>query len=114
MAERHKLKPSDICIDLYGCRKKGELKGRRYLLSSATFPFKILDSYARTLRPVDCNIIYGIPGKDFFLYDTKEEGRAPGVDMAGRYLYNYRALNTGRMLAMIKRLSLKKLFGKKR
>ena len=112
MAQRYSLKPSDICIDLYGYRRKTELKGRRYLLSSRALPFKILDSYARTLRPLDCNIIYNITGEDFFLYDTDTEGKAPGVDKAERYLYNYRALSSARMLAMIKRTCLKKLFSK--
>ena len=104
MAHRHSLKPSDICIDLYGLRREEQLKGRRYLLSSKALPFKILDSYARTLRPVDCNVIYDISGEALFLYDTDAPGKAPGVDKAGRYLYNYRALNTERMLAMIRRL----------
>ena len=57
----------DLAVDLYGSKPKSS---KRYLLSSKILDCKILTSFARSMRPMDANIIAGIPGNVFFLYDT--------------------------------------------
>tara|TARA_R110002020_G_scaffold91560_2_gene222278 strand:+ start:9245 stop:10414 length:1170 start_codon:yes stop_codon:yes gene_type:complete len=53
-------------IDLYGYQKPN----KRFFLSSAILDFKVVRSFGKSLRPLDANIMFGIEGEDFFLYDT--------------------------------------------
>jgi hypothetical protein len=61
------LSQNELEIDLYG-NKQIE---KRYLLTNRlNFNYKIIQSYALSLRPHELNIVYGIEGKDIILYDT--------------------------------------------
>ncbi|MDO6472181.1 glycosyltransferase [Maribacter sp. 1_MG-2023] len=62
------LDKKDITIDLYGIKPLES--GKRYLLTSLKYNYKIIKSFARSFKPHDLNIIYNIHGTDFFLYDT--------------------------------------------
>ena len=64
------LTSSDLTIDLSGYHDKIET---RFLLSSRILNFKIIRSFAKSLKPIDANIKYNLPGNDFFLYDTSGE-----------------------------------------
>lgn len=64
------LKKEDLCIDLYG--NNDNQKRARYLLSPITYGYKILKSYALSLRPIELNIKDNIEGNELFLYDTHE------------------------------------------
>ena len=57
----------NVDIDLYGSKQGHEY---RYKLTSKILNYKILKGYARSMRPMDANIVYNIEGKEFFLYDT--------------------------------------------
>ncbi|MBQ8970985.1 MAG: hypothetical protein IJ073_06725, partial [Lachnospiraceae bacterium] len=107
----------DICIDLYGYRARTAAindKNRnengsqslteqsRYVLTSASLPYRVIKSYGLSLRPIDLNIITEQPGEVFFLYDTKEAGLAPKVDRGRKYLYDYRALSLKKIAAFLK------------
>ncbi|MBR2274723.1 MAG: glycosyltransferase family 2 protein [Lachnospiraceae bacterium] len=107
----------DICIDLYGYRARTAAinnKNRnengsqslteqsRYVLTSASLPYRVIKSYGLSLRPIDLNIITEQPGEVFFLYDTKEAGPAPKVDRGRKYLYDYRALSLKKIAAFLK------------
>ena len=107
----------DICIDLYGYRTRTAAindKNRnengsqslteqsRYVLTSASLPYRVIKSYGLSLRPIDLNIITEQPGEVFFLYDTKEAGPAPKVDRGRKYLYDYRALSLKKIAAVLK------------
>ena len=59
-------------IDLYGYRPHD---GQQYMLTSKILNFKILQSYGRSLKPLDANIFCDIIGNDFFLYDTSVKAR---------------------------------------
>lgn len=63
MIEVVKSQPSNDSI------KNGE--GVVRILSSQVLPYKIEKSYARQMRPVDANIVYEVPGCDYFLYNTE-------------------------------------------
>lgn len=90
---------NEVTVDLYGLKQEGLCK--RYLLSSKALPFKIISSFGRRMRPVDANIVHGIEGDAFFLYDTEEAGVRPKVDETGKYLYDYRALKAKEMLSIL-------------
>lgn len=57
-----------LCVDFYG--NKNNEQEQRYWLSPYKLPYKTIDSFALILEPMEANIIYGIKGKDMFLYDT--------------------------------------------
>lgn len=91
---------NEVTVDLYG-QKQAEGYGR-YVLSSVSLPYRILETFGRRMRPVDANIYYKTDGRDFFLYDTQKPGQAPGTDDTSKYLYNYRALKAKEMTAVLK------------
>ena len=91
---------NEITVDLYGKKQPGGYK--RYVLSSVSLPYRILETFGRKMRPVDANIYYKTEGRDFFLYDTTKAGQAPETDEPSKYLYNYRALKAREMTAVLK------------
>lgn len=88
----------DTEIDLYGYKPVGK---KRYLLSSKSLPYKITQSFARRLRPLDANIFDKLQGEEIFLYDTDKEGTPPDPREAEKVLYNYRALNAKKMMKVL-------------
>ncbi|MFT3952387.1 MAG: hypothetical protein QM689_10670 [Oscillospiraceae bacterium] len=68
------LDQKDVVIDLYGIKKKAD---KRYLLTRRICNYRILQSFSRSMRPHEQNIISGISGKDFFLYDTQIKAKNP-------------------------------------
>jgi hypothetical protein len=57
---------SEVNVSLYGNRTSKQ----RYHLTTQLLDFMIVKSFALRLRPMDMNILYQIPGKNIFLYDT--------------------------------------------
>lgn len=47
-------------------------KQARYILSPFPYPYKIVRSFALSLRPIELNILYNLEGDGIYLYDTKE------------------------------------------
>ena len=95
----------DTEIDLYGYKP---LMKKRYLLSSKSYPYRVVESFGRRLRPLDANIFDNVKGDDFYLYDTEKEDTSPERRDARRVLYNYRALSAKKMIKVF----LFRLFGK--
>ncbi len=62
------IKPSEICIDLYGV-KHNRLR-KRYWLSCSNQPYKLVRTFALTMKPIEFNILYGVEGTGIYLYDT--------------------------------------------
>ena len=62
------LKPDELEIDLYGTKRVSDKK--HYLLSVSILPYKLLKSYALSMRPMEMNIKYQLEGKGIYLYDT--------------------------------------------
>ena len=98
-----------IEIDLYGYK---ETK-KRYVLSSAAKPYKVLTSYGRKLRPLDANILFNIEGSTFFLYDTSKPAAAPKLNLVQKYLYHYRGMKAKYMILML-RYRVKERLGRKK
>lgn len=84
------LPREELSIDLYGSKP---LCGVRYLLSSKIFNYKIIKKFAQSMRPLDANILYALPGNDLFLYDTFVAEKNPNAYNAVRHTaYNLRPL----------------------
>lgn len=60
---------SEVTIDLYG----NKTIYSQFLLTTKILDFKILKSYAKSLKPMDANILFDLPGNEIFLYDTKQK-----------------------------------------
>lgn len=57
----------DTYVDLYGDRPN--CLHKRYLLSVDILPYRIIKSYALSLRPIDANIRHQLSGRGIYLYD---------------------------------------------
>lgn len=68
----------ELCVDWY-CQNRN-IKKRRYILTTAKLPHKIIKTYGLQLRPIELNIKYNLEGGDLFLYDTLN-----GEDSANNY-----------------------------
>lgn len=73
----------ELTVDLYG----GKVLHNRYLLSTKSLPFRIVQSYAMELRPWDANIIEGRKGEGIWLYDTSIPAAKPKIDRYSKYYY---------------------------
>ena len=94
-------KPLDEIISL--CKNDPDKAEFNYILTSKQLPYKVIKSFARRMRPVDANILYGIKGSDIFLYDIRKNDNPPAKeDEALKFLYEYRGLSASRMIKMIK------------
>lgn len=62
-----KLGEDNLCIDFYG--EKCNRLGKRYWLTRKILPYKIIKSYALSLKPYEWNIICNNEGEELFLYD---------------------------------------------
>lgn len=64
------IEKDNLCIDLYG--SNDNRKSARYILSPIAYGYKIVKSYALSLRPIELNVRENIEGDELFLYDTHE------------------------------------------
>lgn len=62
------LSESEVCIDLNGGKSNRE--HRRFWLTCEVHNYKIIKSYALSLRPIEQNVLDDLSGNDIFLYDT--------------------------------------------
>ncbi len=92
----------DCIIDLYGYRQISSGSKKRFILTSRSLPYETVRSFARSIRPLEANIIKEIPGKELFLYDLEKPGEAPKIDAGLRYLYNNRAIKLKEMAGIVK------------
>lgn len=59
----------DVCLDLYGIHRD---RSKKFLISTKKYSYKIIDSFALNMRPLELNIKYNIKGEGIYLYDTAE------------------------------------------
>lgn len=62
------LSRESLCLDIYGFHRN--IKTYRYILSTKVLPYKIIQSFALNMRPIELNVKYKIQGYGLFLYDT--------------------------------------------
>ena len=102
-----------VVVDLYGV-KEG-YGSARYALTRKGLPFHVERSYGCCLRPHEANVLDGIPGADFFLYDlTRPERRTIKEDRPRKAQYNLRRVGHGQYLAVLQLFARKALEGFRR
>lgn len=67
----------EIIIDLYAQKPKTNV---RYILSTASLPYKVVKSYGMALRPIESNVIEQIDGNDILLYDQQGKESSEQTD----------------------------------
>lgn len=100
-------KDNDTIVDLYASKPVSELLGAndkiKFVISSASLPYKRIQTYGRLMRPVDANIVYATEGNDLYKYDVKiQDEIKPNGDEAASYLYEYRGISAKQMMQIIK------------
>ena len=58
-----------VTVDLYGEKTKLD---SRYILTTKSLPYIVVESYGLDLRPMECNVINTIKGSAIKLYDTNQ------------------------------------------
>lgn len=98
MNEILRLPEGSLCVDLYG--SKNERRKTQYLLTERILPYEVKNSYALELRPHEENVIYGIDGKDIFLYDLGKKAEVPVARKVNTKIieYYFRLNRSGRWL----------------
>lgn len=94
----------DICVSLYGNKPIPCDSQERYYLTTSILPYEIRKSYGLELRPFEENAVFGIAGKDIFLYDLSSKIENADVDKKtkkkaelGRYKYMMRLRENTRL-----------------
>lgn len=85
----------NVLIDLYGIKPIDKLLGStQYILSRRALPYQIVGQYGCCMRPHEANIIYGVKGTDFHLYNTNEAAIADfKSDKVRKIQYNLRYID---------------------
>lgn len=106
----------DVCIDLYGMKPIGEACfNSEYLLTRRILPRKIVKEYACSMRPHEENILRGISGEDFFLYDMQVMERNDAKqDSVRKMQYNLRYIDRSQYRYVIRLFIDKTIGGLKR
>ena len=98
------IEPDNLAIDMRG--DNSNFKQARYIISPFSYPYKIVRSFALSLRPIELNIKYNIEGDGIYLYDTNEPVNTNGsnqipisiayyylktfnIKLLARYVYDY-------------------------
>lgn len=69
---------NDLCVDLYLSKPKKLYK--KYLLTTASLPYKIVREYEIDYRPLEANILLNNLGNGLFLYDTTILGERKAIN----------------------------------
>ena len=89
--------------DLYRLKSRDNRIAERYIYSTASLSYSIVESFGLKLRPMEANILHRIEGQDIFLYDTKTGGKAPRLDKGKLEDYFYPGMNREKMGRLIRR-----------
>ena len=92
------LNKEDITIDLYGNKNIYS----KYLLTSKILDFKIIESFAKSLKPIDANILFKMPGNELFLYDTESDTKnIHKKDATRAIIYNHKYISPKNALQVV-------------
>ncbi len=85
---------NEICMDLYGY---GRTDNKRYLISPREMNFMAIASFGAVLEPQERNVLQGITGNVFFLYDTQTESKTRTKD-GFEFTYRYHVFTNRKTL----------------
>ncbi len=80
-------------VDLYGVKKLNEKS--KYIITRKRLPYKIVKSWGLQLRPMEANILLGIPGDEIILYDLshKEKNKKQKKNYDKIFEYDLKGIN---------------------
>lgn len=85
------LNKEEVCIDLYAYKPKPM---ERYWLTTKILDYKVLNSFGRSLKPIDMNIIENIKGEEIFLYDTSSSQKNMAkYNWQRKFIYNIKHIS---------------------
>lgn len=82
------LDETDLCIDLYGLKKR-DYTGKRYVLSTKKMNRKVLTQYDLNMRPHEVNVLLNISGNGIFLYDMNSIRENRSSKLITRLQYDF-------------------------
>lgn len=91
ISRRFEIDEAEICIDLYGLRKR-MYGGQRYLLTTRKMNYKVLTGYDLNLRPHEVNVILNMSGTGIFLYDSTQNAKNRIYDYKNHLEYTFAGL----------------------
>lgn len=92
----------NLVVDLAGYGRTED--GKRYVLSTLSLPYKIVQSYGLQLRPYEMNIFQHVSGDGIFLYDTFTEDQAKKNRNQDVMRYEIRGFSVRDLLPYVKYL----------
>ncbi|MHA7831041.1 MAG: glycosyltransferase [Flagellimonas sp.] len=96
--QQFNLTKEDITIDLYGNKKIHH----KYLLTSKVLNHKIIESFSKSIKPMDANIFFKIPGNELFLYDTESDAKnIYKKDATRAIIYNHKYISPKNALQVV-------------
>lgn len=78
---------SELTVDLWGNKSKKYYN--KYVLTLESLPYKQIETYALSLRPIELSVIIGLKGNEIKLYDTSQEKEIDKKVDADFYRYRY-------------------------
>jgi len=86
------LEKKSLCVNLNG--KRRNFQDKKYVISDDVLHYKVIQSYGRSLKPIDLNIFCEIPGNDIFLYDTEIKEKNPvKYDQFRKLIYIFKEIS---------------------
>lgn len=92
------IKVEQIEIDLNMTQRR--ISEKRYRLSTKKCDYLILKEYGLELRPIENNILYDIPGKGIYLYDTSKKKKNCYTSKIDKLLYDIRGYRFTQLLPL--------------
>ncbi len=106
---------NELCVDINS--QKNSVSYKRFLLTRANLPYKIVKGYSLNYKPWEANIIYNQIGTDLFLYDLNVKSKNNFVNNNEDYyafLYGYAKQHLHKIIGLTNYVGygLKSLFNK--
>jgi hypothetical protein len=108
LAKYLNIPDNELTVDFWGTKRRN--LDKRYVLTTASLKYKVISSYALSLRPIEMPVILGQKGHGIYLYDTNEPGDGGKDGAYNLLLYSIRSHDFRRLLPFAIKLTRKELF----
>lgn len=100
------ISDTELCVSMWGTKSMALY--RKYLLTTKELPYKIINTYSLTLRPIELSVMKSMPGNGIYLYDTEVPAKAPknGTNYQ-LHLYSIRSHDAMQLLPFSLKLFIK-------
>lgn len=113
IAEALGLDRKDTIIDLNGTLPLTTDKSKKHLISSRRWNYEIVQTFARSMRPIESNIFHQQPGSELFLYNLQKKKRNPyKTRIEDEFSYHFKNITHRRSYEIFKAMTLARFFRK--